>query len=102
MVKADLMRRNKTLTLREALEELIREYGLGSRLRDASVINTWNEIAGKAISSRTKKIYLKNGELHIYLTSAVVRNELMMLKEDIRQRINAKAGADAVRQIVLH
>ncbi|MCK7530261.1 MAG: hypothetical protein MZV63_04005 [Marinilabiliales bacterium] len=35
------MRRNRTITLKEALEELIKEYRLAPKLKEASVINIW-------------------------------------------------------------
>lgn len=96
------MRRNKTLTLREVLNDLISEYRIGPKLREASVINLWGEVTGKAISSRTSKIYIRDGVLHVYLTSSVVKNELMMLREALRQRLNKDAGEEVVREIVLH
>ncbi len=96
------MRRNKTLTLREVLKDLIDEYRIGPKLREASVINLWSEVTGKAISSRTSKIYIRDGVLHVYLTSSVVKNELMMLREALRQRLNKDAGEEVVREIVLH
>lgn len=96
------MRRNKTLTLREVLNDLIDEYRIGPKLREASVINLWSEVTGKAISSRTSKIYIRDGVLHVYLTSSVVKNELMMLREALRQRLNKDAGEEVVREIVLH
>jgi hypothetical protein len=40
--------------------------------------------------------------LHIYLTSAVVKNELMMLRDSLRSQINSKAGEEVVREIVIH
>jgi predicted nucleic acid-binding Zn ribbon protein len=96
------MRRNKTITLKEALQDLIKEYRLAPKLREASVISLWESITGKAISARTKKIYIRDGILHIYLTSAVVKNELMMLRESLRDQINSKAGEEVVNQIVIH
>ena len=59
------MRRNKTITLGEALNDLVREYRLEPKLKEASVINLWEGITGKVISARTKKIYLQEGMLHI-------------------------------------
>ncbi len=96
------MRRSKTITLAEALDALIDEYRLGPGLREAAVINIWEEIAGRVIRARTKKTYLREGVLHIYLSSSVVRNELMMLRETLRRRINDKAGEEVVMEIVLH
>mgnify|MGYP001256757483 CR=1 FL=1 len=96
------MRRNKTLTLKEVLNDLIREYRIGPKLREASIINIWDEVTGKAISSRTSKIYIRDGVLHVFLTSSVVKNELMMLREELREQLNMKAGEEVVREIVIH
>lgn len=96
------MRRNKTITLGEALGDLIKEYRLEKGLKDAAVLNIWEDIAGKVITARTKRIYLKDGVLHIYLTSSVLRNELMMLRDSLKSRINSRAGEEVVREIMLH
>lgn len=96
------MRRNKTITIGEALADLIREYKLATGLKEASVINIWEGLTGKVIAARTKRIYVRDGVMHIYLTSPVVRNELMMLRESLRNQINSKAGEEVVREIVIH
>ena len=96
------MRRNKTITLGEALNDLIKEYKLASGLKEAAVLNIWESVAGKVITARTKRTCLKDGVLHIYLTSSVVRNELMMLRDALKSQINSRAGEEAVREIVLH
>ncbi len=96
------MRRSKTQTLGEVLGDLINEYRLGPKLREAAVINSWDRITGKAISSRTSSIYIKNGVLHVHITSSVVKSELMMLKEALREQLNREAGGNAVRDIIIH
>jgi len=96
------MRRNKTITLGEALGDLIKEYRLEKGLKEAAVLNIWENISGKVITARTKRTYLKDGVLHIYLTSSVVRNELMMLRDALRSQINSRAGEEVVREIMLH
>jgi len=96
------MRRNKTITLKEALDDLINEYRLQPGLNEAAVINIWESIAGKVIMTRTKKTYVKDGVLHRYLNSSVVRNELLMLREALKNRINNKAGKEVIREIVIH
>ena len=53
---------------------------LGGKLNETAVINSWEEIVGKAISSRTSKIYINDHILYVHLNSSVVRNELLMLR----------------------
>ena len=96
------MRRNKTQTIKEVMDDLIREYKLGPRLKEASVINIWESMAGRAISSRTSKVYIRDGIMHVHLKSSVVRNELMMLRESLREQLNRRAGEEVVKEIVIH
>jgi len=95
------MRRSKTISLAEAVNDYIKEMNLGGKLSEVSVINSWEEIVGKAISSRTTKIYIKDHILYVNLNSSVVRNELLMLREAIREKLNTKAGSEVVKDIVL-
>lgn len=94
------MRRSKTITLAEALNDYIREMNLGGKLGEIGVINSWENVVGKAISSRTTKIYIKDKVLYIYLNSSVVRNELLMLREELKNKLNEKAGSEVVTDIV--
>lgn len=95
------MRRSKTIPLSEALKDYIREMNLGEKLSEIGVINSWEDIVGKAISSRTTKIYFKDHTLFVHLSSSVVRNELLMLREALREKLNERAGSEVVREIVL-
>lgn len=95
------MRRSKTISLAEALNDYIREMKIGGKLSEVGAINSWEEIVGKAISSRTSKIYIKDHVLFVHLKSSVVRNELFMLRESLRQKINEKAGSEVIKDIVL-
>jgi predicted nucleic acid-binding Zn ribbon protein len=95
------MRRSKTISLAEALQDYIKEMNLGGKLSEIGVINSWEEIVGKAISSRTTKIYIKDHILYVHLNSSVVRNELLMLREALKEKLNSKAGSEVIKDIVL-
>jgi hypothetical protein len=96
-----MMRRSKTISLAEALNDYIKEMNLGDKLSEVGVINSWEETVGKAISSRTTKIYIRDHILYIYLNSSVVRNELLMLREVLKDKLNQKAGAEVIKEIIL-
>lgn len=95
------MRRSKTISLAEAMEDYIREMKLGDKLREINIIDSWEQIVGKAISSRTSKVYIKESVLYVHLKSSIVRNELMMIREALRQKLNEKAGSDVIKEIIL-
>ena len=95
------MRRSKTISLAEAVNDYIKEMNLGGKLSEVAVINSWEEIVGKAISSRTNRIYIKEHILYVHLNSSVVRNELLMLREALKEQLNKKAGSEVIKDIVL-
>lgn len=95
------MRRSKTISLGEAIHDYIREMKLEGKLREVNLINSWEEVVGKAISTRTSKVYIKDQVLYVHLNSSVARNELMMLKEALKEKLNEKAGTEVIRDIVL-
>jgi predicted nucleic acid-binding Zn ribbon protein len=95
------VRRSKTISLAEAMKDYIREMKLEDKLREVSVVESWESIVGKAISSRTSKIYIRDGVLYVHLKSSIVRNELMMLREPLREKLNNQAGTELIKEIVL-
>ena len=95
------MRRSKTITLAEAIKDYIREMNIGEKLGETEVLSSWEEIVGKAISLRTTRVYIKDHILYVYLNSSVVRNELLMLRQALKEKINARAGMEVIKDIVL-
>jgi len=95
------MRRSKTISLAEAINDYINEMKIGGKLKEINIIDSWEKIVGKAISSRTSKVTIKDGVLTVYLKSSVVKSELMMIREALREKINKEAGVDFIKEIVL-
>jgi predicted nucleic acid-binding Zn ribbon protein len=95
------MRRSKTISLAEAVNDYIKEMHLDVKLNEVAVINAWEETVGRAISTRTTKIYIKDNVLYVHLNSSVVRNELLMLREALKEKLNQKAGSEMIKDIVL-
>jgi len=83
------------------MQDYIKEMNLGDKLKEISILDSWENMVGKAISSRTSRVYIKEGVLYVYLKSSIVRNELMMIREALREKLNEKAGSEVIREIVL-
>lgn len=95
------MRRSKTISLAEAMKDYIKEMNLEGKLNEVGIINSWEETVGKAIASRTSKLYIKDQVLYVSLNSSVVRNELLMLRQVLKEKLNEKAGSEVIKDIVL-
>ncbi len=95
------MRRSKTISLAEAIKDYINEMKIGGKLLELNIIDSWEKIAGKAISSRTSRVTIKDGVLIVYLKSSVARNELMMIRDSLKEKINLEAGQQIIREIII-
>ncbi len=95
------MRRSKTITIAEAMKDYLREMKLEKKLAELNLVSSWEELVGKAISSRTTKVYIKDQVLYVHLNSSVVRNELLMLREVLKEKLNERAGSLMIKDIVL-
>ena len=65
------------------------------------VSEIWPEVVGGMIASRTKNIYMTEGKLFVSFTSAVVRNEIMMVKEGVIAALNTRLGENVVKEMII-
>ena len=94
------MRRSNTQSLAEALRDYISEMKMERKLKEVDVVQSWESLLGKTIARYTRNIYLSRGILYVEITSPVVKNELVMMREEIRLRMNKQAGEEMITKIV--
>lgn len=94
------MRRSNTQSLSEVLKEYIEQNRIDQKLKEVDVVQGWENLLGKTIAHYTKNIYIRNRILFVEISSAVVKNELFMMREEIVRRINENAGRNVVSKII--
>ncbi len=94
------MRKSNTEKLSEVLRNFVKENKLQRKLSEVDIIASWEELMGKTVASYTEDLRISNGTLFVKTSSPILRNELLMMKEEIRKRLNEKAGDEIIRQIV--
>ena len=95
------MRKSNTQTIASVIKDYLKEAQIEGKLKEVQVVNSWEELVGKVIARRTNRIYIKNGKLYLYMNSSIVKNELLMHREGIIERINTNAGEEIVKEIVI-
>ncbi len=95
------MRKSNTQTIASVIKDYLKEIQIEGKLKEVQVVNSWEELVGKVIARRTNRIYIKNGKLYLHMNSSIVKNELLMHREGIIERININAGEEIVKEIVI-
>lgn len=62
----------------------------------------WTEIVGAGVNRFTFRRYVDKGVLHVYITSASLKNDLGFLRQNILKEINSRLGAEVLSDIVIH
>ena len=85
----------------QAIRELLNSYRLTARFDEASLISSWERLAGKPIARRTKKIYIRNKVLFVELDSPSMKHDFSMHKAQVLELFKNEFGAGIITDIVV-
>lgn len=96
------MRKRNTESIGEVLRQFFEEnQSVKRKIAESRVLTGWSTLLGQSIASYTTNIYLRNGILYVQLSSSVLRAELLMYKEKLRDNLNKHAGMEILQDIVI-
>ena len=95
------MRKKNTEELGDALKRYLKAMKVDRKIMEVQVVKSWPDYVGGYIAQATKNIYIDNSVLFVQLYSSVVRNELMLIREPLREKINDQFEEEIVKDIVL-
>lgn len=95
------MKEGRTKKIDELVTQVLRQMGLEQKFREREVCEIWPVVVGQMIASHTKSISVTDGRLFVVFSSAVVRNEIMMVKEGLIRALNERLGAEIVKEMII-
>ncbi|NQX42718.1 Protein of unknown function [Pedobacter steynii] len=94
------MRKPNDITLKEGIGKMLNVYKLKGKFDETTIIALWPELMGVAIGNRTTQIYISQKKLFVRIESSVIKNELMMVRTGIIEKLNERAGSEVITEIV--
>lgn len=96
------MKEGRTESIDKLVELVLKQMGLDQKFKEREICEVWPEVVGQMIASRTRKLSVDNGKLFVTFTSAVVKNEIMMVKEGLIKALNEKVGSVIISDIIIY
>lgn len=93
------MRRQNTQSLSDVLNEVLNKQHLSPKLNETRLIAAWEKVLGQTVAGYTKEKYIKNKVLYVKISSAVLRNELLMSREQLIAALNKEVGTEVITDI---
>ncbi|NJM25853.1 MAG: DUF721 domain-containing protein [Bacteroidia bacterium] len=86
-------------TVGEAIRELLNSYRLSNKFDEARVVEAWERLVGKPIARRTKKVFIRNGELFVLFDSPAMKQDFILHRAAILEVFKKEFGDSVVRDI---
>jgi len=94
------MRKTNDKTLKEAIEQMLNVYKIKKRFDETGVVTAWPDLVGKSVANRTKELFVRDRKLFLRIESSVIKNELMLMRSQIIEKINNEAKSIIVEEII--
>ena len=95
------MRRTKTQTIGELLEEFFKRPYVAAKIAEGRMPEYWREIVGEYVAQHTREVRLDNHILYVSVSSSVVRNELFFRRDELKALLNQRAGINLINALII-
>jgi len=87
--------------LGEALRAVLARLPVAAELADYAVWQHWDAVVGPTLAKHARPRRVRRGVLVVEVDSTEWMHELHYLKHDLRDRLNARLGRPALRELFL-
>lgn len=95
------MKKDNEQSLGDAIKSMLSKTGLDEKLLETEIYQRWEELAGKEINLKTKKVRYKNGTLELFLASASLRQNLSLQKNELKEKINQRLRGAPIKTLLI-
>ncbi len=96
------MKKHEALSVGEIIERALAAAGDPQILHRQRVCYLWGEVVGPSINRYTLRRHVEGDTLHVYLSSAVIKQELAYREASLVDTLNSLVGAQVLRRISFH
>ena len=94
------MRKKNTEMLSDVIRQVLGELHLDRPLNEKRLIDAWPAVLGNNIVQYTSDLSIRNRVLYVALTSSVLRHDLFLSREEIKNSLNKHVGVEVIVDIV--
>ena len=95
-----LMRKANDKSIKEAIEQMMQVYKIKRKFDETGIIASWPDLVGKSVANRTKELFIHDKKLFLRIESSVIKNELMLMRTQIIDKINNEAKSVLIEEII--
>ncbi len=90
------------MSVGEIIDQAIAGTGNRDEYYRQQICYQWQEVVGPIVNHYTMRRYVDGTVLHVYISSASLKNELRFRTDDLVAALNRTAGKDIITTIMFH
>ena len=94
------MRKRNTELLRDVIGQVLKNNHLDKQLYEKRLIDAWPVILGDTIVQYTTELVIKRKVLYVSINSSVLRHDLFLSREEIKNSLNRHVGSEVIIDII--
>lgn len=93
------MKRSNSQQVGDVVRTFLRQEGLETPLNQYRLMAAWKDVMGAAIEPYTGEMFIKNQTLFVRILSAPLKQNLMMMRTSLVERLNKTVDAQVITEI---
>lgn len=74
---------------------------LAENYRKHKIKSLWSEISGEYVAKATEEISFDRRKMYVKVKSSIIRNEMMLIRNQLVARINKTIGVDMIDELII-
>ncbi len=94
------MKRTEAKSIAEIIGDFMQQEDIELTMLEHRALQHWVNVVGPGVNRMTTERFVENGVITVKISSAALRNDLMLSRSAIIAQLNQLVGKDVIREII--
>ena len=94
------MKRTDPKLIADVIGDFMQQEDIETAVLEHKALQLWSQVVGPGVNRMTTERYVEDGVIRVKISSAALRNDLMLSRSSIIAQLNKLVGKPVIREIV--
>lgn len=94
------MKRTDAKSIAEIIGDFMQQEDIESAVLEHKALQLWGNVVGPGVNRMTTERYVDDGVITVKISSAALRNDLMLSRSSIIEQLNNLVGKPVIKEII--
>jgi predicted nucleic acid-binding Zn ribbon protein len=94
------MKRTEAKSIAEIIGDFMQQEDIEIAVLEQKALRLWGQVVGPGVNRMTTERFVENGVITVKISSAALRNDLMLSRSSIIAQLNQLVGKEVIKEII--